>query len=116
MKWPRILCLLAIAGMSARADELHLKDGSVIVGTYVGGTQKEVYFQHTAAGSDMYPLFMVDSVRFNSVPSLAPGASVRPAPPVNAPAHPDSLVARVKLAFALLFPPTLTALSTPPAH
>jgi hypothetical protein len=78
MKWMLLAGLLAIGIADARADELHLRDGTVITGVYVGGTQKEVYFQHTPAGSDMYPLFMVESVRFNNAPGFSPGAASFP--------------------------------------
>src|SRR5580700_9409515 len=73
----RMVCTAALlCASAAKADELHLRDGAVIIGTYVGGTQKEVYFQHTPAGSDMYPVFMVESVQFNPTPAFAPAAAV----------------------------------------
>lgn len=115
MKWGRCLFLLLTVSVATRAaDELHLRDGTVIVGTYVGGTQKEIYFQHTPAGSDMYPLLMVESVKFNATPGLVPGASLQGSPasppshPAAAPsaAAPDNMAARIRWVFALLFPPS----------
>jgi hypothetical protein len=130
MRWGRSVFLLAatVTAMAANADELHLRDGTVIVGAYVGGTQKEIYFQHTAAGSDMYPLFMVESVKFNAMPTLAPGTSLKSTPKsmprpamlqdAAAPgsAAPINLAARIKLEFALFLPPPLTVQLAHPAH
>lgn len=127
MKWERCVFLLAAVAMVAQADELHLRDGTVIVGAYAGGTQKEIYFQHTPAGSDMYPLFLVESVKFNSIPSLTPGASLNNPPsksapgtlPKTAPASytaASSLAAKIKWLFALFLPPPLTAQLANPAH
>ena len=126
MKWGRSLFLFAFAASMLCADELHLRDGTVILGAYVGGTQKEVYFQHTPAGSDMYPLFMVESVKFNTVPSLTPGAWL-PAPRQTPHVEPavlrqqpasmrEQLNARLKWIFALLFPPQLAAQFPHPAN
>jgi hypothetical protein len=116
MKWLRVLCLLAVAA-AARADELHLRDGTVIVGAYIGGTQKAIYFQRTPGGTDIFPLFMVESVSFNSVPRFAPGASSPPSPPKRTlPVRfTAALAAQVKWAFALFFPPPPAAQLTHPA-
>lgn len=126
MNWGRSLLLLLCAASAMAADELHLRDGSVIVGVYVGGTQKEVYFQHTPAGSDMYPLFMVESVKFNSAPSLMPGAferAPRPGRSLQAEANPQprpemvrqEWASRLKWIVALFLPPQLTAQLSHPA-
>jgi hypothetical protein len=124
MKWGPVLFLLTIAASAVEADELRLRDGTVIVGTYVGGTQKEVYFQHTPAGSDMYPLFMVESLKFNPAPGLAPvpNASV-PAPSMNLGARqpatsPDTWgwAARLKWVFAIFLPSALAIQLSRPAH
>lgn len=136
MKWGRCVFLLAAAAAALQADELHLRDGTVIVGAYVGGTPKAIYFQHTAAGSDMYPVFLVESVKFNSAPSLTPGAAWHgapmPSPPDNraaaarlagfrGPARgaaspaPVNLAARIKWMFALFLPPPLTVQLAHPA-
>lgn len=126
MKWGRSLLLVVFAVSAFAADELHMRDGSVIVGVYVGGDQKQVYFQHTPAGSDMYPLFMVESVKFNSNPSLMPGAfegkSLSKAAPsqktaATAPAlQRQDWASRLKWMFALLLPPQPAALLANPAH
>jgi hypothetical protein len=76
MKWKQRLFLLAACAAVAQADELRLLDGTVILGTYVGGTQQEVYFQHTPAVSNMYPLCMVESLRFNPTPTFAPNGAL----------------------------------------
>lgn len=129
MKWGRSVFLLAVTVMAVQADELHLRDGTVIIGAYVGGTTKEIYFQHTPAGSDMYPVFLVESVKFNPAPSLTPGAALKSPPQGTAPgsvaAHPAAtnaalapvnLAARIKWVFALFLPPPLTAQSAYPPH
>jgi len=104
-----IAWLLATAALSAAAaDELHMRDGSVIVGAYVGGTDKAVYFQHTAAGADMYPLFMVESVKFNATPAINPGTSLNGSskvPPAGGPFRLANVVAaRMQSVAALLLP------------
>ena len=122
MKWFLVFGLLVASATAIKADELHMRDGSVIVGVYIGGTQKEVYFQRTPTGTDIFPLFMVESVKFNSVPGLPPSASAPPHPGgVNAPSPtkaslPSRLAAQLKWALALLFPPPLTAQFAHPAH
>src|SRR5580658_8900185 len=75
MKWTRVLCLAAMAAAFAEADELHLRDGTVIVGNYVGGGQKDVWFQRTPAGPEIFPLYEVESLKFNTVPSVFPSSA-----------------------------------------
>jgi hypothetical protein len=126
MNWTCILCLAALAASAVSADELHLRDGTVIVGSYIGGSQKEVWFQRTPAGAEVFPLFTVESLRFNSVPNLAPGAARSLPPAANPQARgfdgwavekwADIWTNRVKWAFALFFPPPLTAQLAHPAH
>jgi hypothetical protein len=120
MKRGQLLFLLAACAAMAQADELRLRDGTVILGTYVGGTQKEVYFQHTPAGSDMYPLFMVESLKFNPSPTLTPGAALHAPggnPIAKRPAgFTEVWETRLKWVLALLLPPTLAAQSARPAH
>jgi hypothetical protein len=120
MKWGRSVFLLAAVAMVAQADELHLRDGTVIAGAYVGGTQKEIYFQHTPAGSDMYPVFMVESVKFNPAPGILPGASLknpRKKPQAtSASLFAGTLAARIRWMFALFLPPSLAAQPAYPAH
>src|SRR5690349_5314744 len=57
----------------AHADTLRLRDGTVMVGTYVGGTQTEIWFQRNPSGAEAFPLYVVESVRFgNLIGSSAP--------------------------------------------
>jgi len=128
MKWTLILCLAAMAAAFAQADELHLRDGTVMVGNYVGGGQKDVWFQRTPAGPEIFPLYEVESLKFNTVPGVFPSSasgavpnssfhSLSTTPPHLADRHmADSWMARLKWAFALFFPPPLTAQLAHPAH
>jgi len=116
MKWTRILCLVALMAPSVPADELHLRDGTVIVGSYIGGSQKEIWFQRMPAAADVFPLFMVESLKFNSAPTLAPGTAAGSAAAANLQARLNSWTGRVEWAFALFFPPPLTAQLAHPAH
>jgi hypothetical protein len=117
MKWTRILCLVALMAPSVPADELHLRDGTVIVGSYIGGSQKEIWFQRTSAAADVVPLFMVESLKFNSVPTLTPGTAAGSAAGANLQARLNgSWTSRVKWVFALFFSPSLTAQLSHPAH
>jgi hypothetical protein len=63
----KIAALLGCAVSFAQADTLRLRDGMVIVGTYVGGTQTEIWFQRSPAGAEPFPLFAVESVRFGTL-------------------------------------------------
>jgi hypothetical protein len=125
MKWTRVLCLAALMTPVVSADELHLRDGTVIEGSYIGGSQKEIWFQRTPAAPEVFPLFLVESLKFSSGPTLAPGTSASGAAPVpNAQARGNDAraggnmvwVGPVKWAFALFLPPSLTALLARPAH
>jgi hypothetical protein len=125
MKWTRVLCLAAVMTPAVSADELHLRDGTVIVGSYVGGSQKEIWFQKAPSAPEVYPLFLVESLKFNFIPALAPDtAATAPAPGAHAPAHASAVqsggnvvwVGPVKWGFALFLPPPLTALLAYPAH
>jgi hypothetical protein len=76
----RAIAALAVFASLAHADTLRLRDGSVIIGNYVGGSQTEIWFQRSPAGAEAFPLFAVESLRFgnligSSTPSLpAPSA------------------------------------------
>lgn len=123
MRWGRTLFLFALGAAALPADELHLRDGTVIVGAYAGGSQKEVYFQRTLVGTEIYPLIMVESVKFSSMASVPPGASLqnsKPAPVENPVAPAGSLVARLTAPAATLKAPAATlkwllALFLPPS-
>jgi hypothetical protein len=135
MQWTRILYVAAMAASFAAGDELHLRDGTVLIGNYVGGGQKEVWFQRTPAGPELFPLYEVESLKFNTVPSIFP-SSQRGAKPDSS-SHPlntagnttrsttrsttpaqvaDTWKSRIEWAFALFFPPSLTAQLAHPAH
>jgi hypothetical protein len=69
----RVAVLLGFLAASAQADTLRLRDGTVIMGTYVGGTTTEIWFQRSPAGAEPFPLFAVESLRFgNLIGSAAP--------------------------------------------
>jgi hypothetical protein len=69
----RAAALLSVLAFFAKADTLRLRDGTVIVGSYVGGSQTEIYFQRSPAGAEAFPLFAVESLRFgNLIGSSAP--------------------------------------------
>ena len=72
MKQFRVLMLFVLTLAAARADVLRLRDGSVLVGNYVGGTQTEVWFQRSPAGAEAFPLFAVESLKFGGVLGFAP--------------------------------------------
>ena len=74
MKQFRVLMLFVLALAAARADVLRLRDGTVLVGNYVGGTQTEVWFQRSPAGAEAFPLFAVESLKFGGVLGFAPGS------------------------------------------
>ena len=78
MTWKHVPLLLAMcfASVSAFADALELKNGSVINGKFVGGTETEITFQ---VGSSMqkYNIVDVGSLKFGSENS-ADALSTRP--------------------------------------
>ncbi|MGH8101280.1 MAG: hypothetical protein ACREIW_08275, partial [Chthoniobacterales bacterium] len=73
MSFLRIAVVLGILASFGRADSLRLRDGTIIIGNYVGGTQTEIWFQRSPAGAEAFPLFAIESVRFgNLIGSAAP--------------------------------------------
>jgi hypothetical protein len=76
---------ICVAAVAARADSLELKNGSLIKGRFMGGTQTSISFQ---AGSSVqsYDVADVRSLRFESE---AQGAS--PAVPSKQPSVPSSI-------------------------
>ncbi|HEY4359322.1 MAG TPA: hypothetical protein VGN17_00035 [Bryobacteraceae bacterium] len=73
MLFLRTAVLLGMLASLVQADTLRLRDGTVITGNYVGGSQNEIWFQRGPAGAEAFPLFMVESVRFgNLIGSSAP--------------------------------------------
>lgn len=75
-------------GVSARADILELKNGSVVNGKYVGGTAGTVRIE-TSAGMQVFETAKIIALTFTT-PAAAPGAAA-PAP-VPAPAAAPSSV------------------------
>jgi hypothetical protein len=70
------------------SDTLELKNGSVIKGTYVGGSETEISFR-VGSSVQQYAVSDVTSLKFDSrepKTSSAPGFATRPAAPVSAPA------------------------------
>jgi hypothetical protein len=77
MSFLKIAVVLTFAVSLAQADSLRLRDGTIIIGNYVGGTQTEVWFQRSPAGAEPFPLFAVESLRFGPLlGSSAPPPSV----------------------------------------
>jgi hypothetical protein len=68
----RNVALLGLVFSGAQGDALRLRDGRTIMGSYVGGTAKEVWFQSNAVSAEAYPTFLVESVRFGSTLNAVP--------------------------------------------
>ncbi len=71
-----VLCLLAAA---AWGDSLQLKNGSLIKGKYLGGTETEIVFQ-VGATTQRYAVGDVESISFDAT-SRATSAAPRPVTP-----------------------------------
>lgn len=70
------------------SDTLELKNGSVIKGTYVGGSETEISFR-VGSSVQQYAVSDVTSLKFDTREpraSSAPGFATRPAAPVSTPA------------------------------
>lgn len=88
----RLLAVVACAGLgcmalSASADTLQMKDGRVIQGRFLGGTQASVQFE-TKGKIELYNVDDIISVTFTGTPpasSAPPAASTAP-PPALVPA------------------------------
>jgi hypothetical protein len=76
----RAATLLSVLASFAHADTLRLRDGTVIVGSYVGGSQTEIWFQRSPAGAEAFPLFAVEGLRFGTL--MGSTAPALPAPSV----------------------------------
>jgi hypothetical protein len=79
---------LLVLGVSARADVLELKNGSVLNGKYAGGTAGTVRFE-TSTGVQVVETSQVIALSFTSA-AAAPGAAVPAAAPAPA-AAPSSV-------------------------
>jgi hypothetical protein len=80
-----VIVALCVAAIAARADSLELKNGSLIKGEFMGGTQTSISFQ-VGASVQSYDIADVRSLRFDSD---AQGAS--PSFPSNQPTVPSSI-------------------------
>jgi hypothetical protein len=76
---PACLCLLASLTW---ADTLELKNGSVIKGVYMGGTQNEITFQ-VGSTVQKYALSDVESLKIDADGAAAPPAGSAEAPPAD---------------------------------
>jgi hypothetical protein len=76
-----VVALLCAAAVAGRADSLELRNGSLIKGKFMGGTQAGISFQ---VGSSLqnYDVAAVRSLRFDSE---APGAPSVPSKPMTSP-------------------------------
>src|ERR1700739_5067665 len=65
-----MLRTVLLAAMIARADTLELKNGSVINGRFMGGSENEISFQ---VGSSLQKLKRSDivSIMFDSIPAVS---------------------------------------------
>lgn len=62
------LALFAVTSLSIlKADVLRLRDGSVLIGQFVAGSQNEIWFHREVQGTMVYPLSQVDTLAFGSV-------------------------------------------------
>lgn len=98
----RLIALLVWAGLgwmavSASADTLQMKDGRVIQGRFLGGTQASVQFE-TNGNIQLYDVVDIISVTFTGAPpdSAAPpaGSAAPSAPPAAAAPPPAPTVAQ----------------------
>ena len=97
----RLACVLgALCLLSAGAwgDSLQLKNGSLIKGTYLGGTETEIVFQ-VGSTTQRYPVGDVESISFDEAsrapaPSATPQPVPRPTPPPSATSDTPQLAPR----------------------
>ena len=80
-----VIVALCVAALAARADSLELKNGSLIKGKFMGGTQTSISFQVESSGQS-YDIADVRSLRFDSD---AQGAS--PSVPSKQPTVPSAI-------------------------
>jgi hypothetical protein len=71
---------LVIFSVSASADTLQLRDGRVVQGRFLGGTQASVQFE-SSGKIDLYDVDQVISITFTGAPSSSP--EMRMAPPLR---------------------------------
>ena len=80
-----VIVALSVAAVAARADSLELKNGSLINGKFMGGTETNIGFQ-VGSSVQSYALADIRSLRFSSE---APGAS--PWVPSKRPSAPSAI-------------------------
>ena len=80
-----VIVALCVAAVAARADSLELKNGSLIKGKFMGGTQTSISFQ-VGSSVQSYDVADVRSFRFDSE---AQGAS--PSIPSKQPTAPSAI-------------------------
>ena len=74
-----LIITLGVAAIAARADSLELKNGSLIKGRFMGGSQTSVSFE-VGSSVQSYDVADIRSLRFNSEPQ-----SISPPVPSNQP-------------------------------
>lgn len=88
MKVWAFLSSLLLCGCAAFADEIHLKDGSKIVGTVIG-FQENTYQVQTSFGTVSFPKNMIASIiPSGTAPAAAPAPASKPEPKVEPKAEP----------------------------
>ncbi|MFZ0417535.1 MAG: hypothetical protein WAM04_05490 [Candidatus Sulfotelmatobacter sp.] len=80
-----VIAVLCVAAVGARADSLELKNGSLIKGTFMGGTKTSISFQ-VGSSAQSYDVADIRSLRFDSD---APGTS--PSGPSKQPRGPSAI-------------------------
>jgi hypothetical protein len=76
---PRLVILLFLCALIARADTLRLHDGTELVGRYLGGTQNQIWFERQGSlvpTADAIPTALVEALKFGATtasPMLTPG-------------------------------------------
>jgi len=75
---------LVLFSVSASADTLQLKDGRVVQGKFLGGTQASVQFESNGK-IDLYDVNQVISITFTGAPTSSSGTRTAPPNPVADP-------------------------------
>jgi hypothetical protein len=82
----RLLFLLLLCAMVARADSLRLHDGTELVGRYLGGTQTQIWFERQGSlvtTPDVIPTALVEALKFGpttATPAASPSSTPIPRP------------------------------------
>ena len=71
------VCVLLLSGL-ALADELHLRNGAVITGSYIGGDTRSVRFIGPDGNVQMYSVDGVASIHFVTAAAVAPTVAAPP--------------------------------------